>query len=251
MQSLYLMQAVFELTEELQREALVFTEPVRRERMEQMKNHKNRALSLTAGVLLSYALNSRKEEENIYPDETAEKKETEDFVQLVTWQDVLAQLRHRKAEGTFLLPDTIPGENGKPCFKNLAGVHFNLSHSGEYVVCMIADCEVGVDIQQYGKRPKDGVVKKVLHTKERAIYDVLGETEKEAYFYQLWSAKEAYAKYTKEGLSLDFRKLCVELYGNLLTDTRMGRTYRLQTYAGLSGYALTAVSDTDYCKERF
>lgn len=251
MQSLYLMQAVSALTEELQKEALEFTEPVRRVRIEQMKNHKNRALSLTAGVLLSYALNRWKEEETICPEEAAGKRKAGDFVQLVTWKEVLVQLRNRKAVGTLLLPDAMPGENGKPCFKELSDIYFNLSHSGEYAVCMIADCEVGVDIQQYGKNPKGGVVKRVLHTKERDFYDALGVAEKAACFYHLWSAKEAYAKYTKEGLSLDFRKLCVEPYGNLLTDTRVGRTYRLQTYAGLSGYALTAVSDTDYCKEGF
>lgn len=39
-------------------------------------------------------------------------------------------------------------EAGKPYLTNHQDVFFNLSHSGRFVVCAVADCEVGIDIQE-------------------------------------------------------------------------------------------------------
>lgn len=36
--------------------------------------------------------------------------------------------------------------HGKPYLLNYPDVHFNISHSGEYVACAVADSPVGVDI---------------------------------------------------------------------------------------------------------
>ena len=37
---------------------------------------------------------------------------------------------------------------GKPRVDGCPGVHFNLSHSGDYVLCALSDAEVGVDIER-------------------------------------------------------------------------------------------------------
>lgn len=38
-------------------------------------------------------------------------------------------------------------EKGKPYVKGLP-VYFNISHSGDYAVCAVSDCEIGIDIEK-------------------------------------------------------------------------------------------------------
>ena len=39
------------------------------------------------------------------------------------------------------------GEHGKPFLSYRPSLHYNISHSGKYVVCILADQEVGIDVQ--------------------------------------------------------------------------------------------------------
>jgi len=41
------------------------------------------------------------------------------------------------------------GEHGKPFFTLQPKIHYNISHSGKYVVCVLAGEEVGIDIQEH------------------------------------------------------------------------------------------------------
>ena len=43
--------------------------------------------------------------------------------------------------------DIFYNENRKPYVKNNP-IYFNISHSGEYIVCVVSDKEIGVDIQE-------------------------------------------------------------------------------------------------------
>ena len=43
------------------------------------------------------------------------------------------------------------GEHGKPFFTLLPKIHYNISHSGKYVMCLFAGEEVGIDIQIHKK----------------------------------------------------------------------------------------------------
>lgn len=95
--------------------------------------------------------------------------------------------------------DIIFNKNGKPLFKN-NNQFFNISHSGEYVVCVISDYPVGVDIQLIGDIPKLDIL---FNDEEKK----LSNNE----LVCLWTKKEAIIK--AEGLALkNFKKIDINFY---------------------------------------
>ena len=94
------------------------------------------------------------------------------------------------------------GTHGKPYFKDKPHFpFFNISHSGEYAVCALATCEVGIDIQKI-QRYSPGLVKRILTKQEQAQLEQT--KEKEALFCKLWSQKESYVKWSGEGITREF-----------------------------------------------
>lgn len=94
------------------------------------------------------------------------------------------------------------GEQGKPYAVGLC-VEFNISHSGDMVVCAVDDKPVGIDIEQI--RPIDLSVAKHVCADDELIY-IFGHkpTEKDfvytedmetlTRFFELWTKKEAFYK---------------------------------------------------------
>lgn len=61
--------------------------------------------------------------------------------------------------------ETACGANGKPYFKGHADLYFNLSHSGNFAVCIVAGMPCGIDIE--GNRPfKPSVAKRFFSETE-------------------------------------------------------------------------------------
>ena len=93
-------------------------------------------------------------------------------------------------------------ENGKPYLLDFPDVHFNLSHSGERVMCVISPFEVGCDVEII-KGDRGRLAERFFKPEESAWikhFETL-EAQSEA-FYRLWTLKECYMKVTGRGLSL-------------------------------------------------
>lgn len=84
--------------------------------------------------------------------------------------------------------------NGKPVYKT-SHIHFNLSHAGNYVVCVVSDKDVGIDIE--GRRKNALKVARRFFTQTEC--DWIGDDA--ARFVRVWTLKEAYAKLTGEGIA--------------------------------------------------
>lgn len=104
-------------------------------------------------------------------------------------------------------------ETGKPFVKGLP-VEFNISHSGDMVVCVVDDKPVGIDIEKI--RPIDLTIAKRICTDEERVYlfnhtpaeqDFTYTTDQNILtrFFELWTAKEAYGKCLGVGIR-DIRK---------------------------------------------
>ena len=86
------------------------------------------------------------------------------------------------------------GNNGKPYLDFPAAPWFNISHSGEYVACIISDeCEVGLDIQRIVPA-RMRVAARVFTSKQCEELAALDEYERDVRFCELWVLREAAIK---------------------------------------------------------
>ncbi len=107
-------------------------------------------------------------------------------------------------EEAGLSPRTEPvalSSKGKPYLPEHPDVHFNLSHSGKYVVCAFADKTVGIDIEEI-REVKATLVKSVLDKAEMSNYRSTPDDFKLQRFFELWTGKEAFLKHIATGLSV-------------------------------------------------
>ena len=90
------------------------------------------------------------------------------------------------------------GTAGKPQTEN---VHFNLSHSGNLVICAVGEEAVGCDIEKT-KQEIQGVAKRFFHRNEAEYLQKFQGQERDEMFFRLWTWKESYIKMTGEGMQL-------------------------------------------------
>lgn len=86
----------------------------------------------------------------------------------------------------------IRNEYGKPMLRS-GEVHFNLSHSGNYVALAIADVEIGVDMEKI-MDVHWPTVKKVFSGEQQARLKQTPEMEQPALFTRMWTECEAVLK---------------------------------------------------------
>lgn len=93
--------------------------------------------------------------------------------------------------------DWVTGEYGKPYLINAESVHFNISHSGNMAMCALGDSKVGADIEIV-KPYRQGLETRIMSESEMQVFHRCDDKIK--FFYQIWTLKESYLKYTGRGL---------------------------------------------------
>lgn len=104
------------------------------------------------------------------------------------------------------------GEKGKPFIVGRKDVFFNLSHSGEYVVCALSNREIGVDIERRAKARME-VAGRFFHEREVQVLKSLCEIERDRLFFNYWSVKECFLKYIGTGLTRPLNSFVVMFTG--------------------------------------
>ena len=100
-------------------------------------------------------------------------------------------------------------EYGKPYIEDYPDFHFNLSHSGQWIVCAISKENIGIDIEQI--KPIDiSVAERFFDPLEyKAIIDT-GNDMRLVAFYKFWTLKESYIKLIGKGLSMPLNSFVIE-----------------------------------------
>jgi 4'-phosphopantetheinyl transferase len=112
------------------------------------------------------------------------------------------------------------GPYGKPYFADIPNAYFSVSHSGRFWACLMAESEVGLDIEDLAeRRARDerrggdaearyvSIAQRYFSEDEKRFLDEAvgrGRDELTARFFFVWTRKEAYVKYTGRGLGAGF-----------------------------------------------
>ncbi len=92
--------------------------------------------------------------------------------------------------------------SGKPI---VDGICFNLSHSGDIVICAVGQQSVGCDIEKLKDAPK--TVGRMFSAEERESLQQLAGEGYNREFIRLWTRKESYLKMTGVGIRVPLDKL--------------------------------------------
>lgn len=83
-------------------------------------------------------------------------------------------------------------------------VHFNLSHSGDYILIAFSDHPVGIDVERYESHLNITEVMEIAFSDKEVKYMKKQRQPFQA-FFQLWTRKEALLKAASKGLNNDIK----------------------------------------------
>ncbi|PIE83232.1 MAG: hypothetical protein CSA09_02825 [Candidatus Contendobacter odensis] len=116
------------------------------------------------------------------------------------------------------------GPHGKPLLigkEASAGLYFNLSHSGNRALYVLAQQEVGVDIEYFDRKVDYlAVAAQICTTREQAMLQAQSSTQLPHAFFTCWTRKEALAKALGSGLTSDLHQFDVCSHENVLSPHR-------------------------------
>ncbi len=168
--------------------------------------------------------------------------------------ELLARYALLKVSGFVHSDPFITGDKGKPHPEGFNGIHFNVSHSGNWVVVATSGKEVGVDIERMRKVP-EGVAYRFFSEPEKQMLDKAGDEFSKAHiFFTLWTLKESFLKAIGKGLSKSLSSFSVlstpENGGYRLAEDPETKGFYLKSYSFEEGYKLAVCSkDPDFDEE--
>ena len=91
------------------------------------------------------------------------------------------------------------GPHGKPFLKDYPHIHFNLSHCTGTALCVVSDAPVGCDVENVAPILDEDLCRRACSEEE--LSRIRNSYRPTVAFALLWTRKEAFLKYTGEGLT--------------------------------------------------
>ena len=124
------------------------------------------------------------------------------------------------------VPEIACNAYGKPYFPAREDLHFSLSHSGRYAMCVLSDVQAGCDIEEV-KSGRENVSKRFFAPDEQAyIASRHGRDRKEKAFFRIWTRKESYVKAKGTGLRFPLASFSAVPGESALPDNAVFYEYR-------------------------
>jgi len=100
---------------------------------------------------------------------------------------------------------------GKPTLKGYPKFNFNISHSGNYVVCAIDDNPIGIDIEKTKTIDYKEIAKSFFSASEFDYIMKKDSNSQLSTFYEIWTLKESYIKCCGQGLSIPLNSFSIDI----------------------------------------
>ena len=104
----------------------------------------------------------------------------------------------REDYGILSCPDMVYGVHGKPSFARHPEIFFNLSHCRSGAMCVVADREVGCDIESANRKVSEAVMSRCFNRAEAE--KVRSSSNPSLEFARIWTRKEAVGKFLGCGI---------------------------------------------------
>jgi len=139
------------------------------------------------------------------------------------------------------------GDKGKPHIGNLQNVHYNISHSGHYVVCAVAPYEIGIDVERV-RKVNLRIAERFFSESEISDLTARDEEERMHYFITLWTIKESYLKAIGRGLTQHLNSFTIINNGvsYLLTGNEEAEGYGIETHELSAEYLMAVCAPLPY-----
>jgi len=107
------------------------------------------------------------------------------------------------------------GDHNKPFLIQRPNLHYNISHSGQWVVAAFSELPVGVDIEKV-KKANLPVAERFFSTEEKSFLQNLEDAERDEWFFNFWTVKESYLKAIGTGLTKPLSSFSVFFEGKII-----------------------------------
>lgn len=100
---------------------------------------------------------------------------------------------------------------GKPYLKEYPKFNFNISHSGDFVLCAIDDKPIGIDIEEVKCIEYEEIAKSFFTISE---FNYIIKNDSDiclSKFYEIWTLKESYIKCCGQGLSIPLKAFSIDI----------------------------------------
>ena len=168
--------------EKLYEKAYSLIPEYRKVKVDKMKMRENKLQTVTAGLLLNYAVGKWRNRVNEECDSV--------YYENV---DIFSVM---EANNQCFDYEIAYNSQGKPYFLSNREIFFNISHSSNYVACVIGDRPVGIDIEK-ARKGRQNLAKRFFDISEA---EWIKECDSDQRFFRIWTLKEAYGKATGQGV---------------------------------------------------
>lgn len=129
-------------------------------------------------------------------------------------------------------------EFGKPYFNSFKDFHFNISHSGEWVVCALDSSPIGIDVEEINDIDFT-IANRFFSKEEQSDLMQLDKKYKLAYFFDLWTLKESYIKSKGKGLSIPLDSFSIRKRDDVISIKGVNKSYYFKQYDVGSNYKMS------------
>jgi 4'-phosphopantetheinyl transferase len=141
---------------------------------------------------------------------------------------------------------------GKPVVAGLPSFHFNIAHSGRWILCAVDAAPVGIDIEEIKPVTLD-IAKYYFSPEEYRWLMDKQEPQRTSCFYDIWTLKESFIKWIGQGLSFPLNAFSLIIETDQTICPQLPDQYNTCVFKQLdvgAQYKSAVCTTTEGCPER-